>query len=56
MPGGCNLAKMTRREGVIIGVSAGISQNSDVPELDGVVNLFTLPGGIVKTGGLYFLV
>jgi hypothetical protein len=32
--------RIDQRERAILGVSAGISENSDAPGLDGVVNLF----------------
>jgi hypothetical protein len=32
--------RIDRQEGAILGVSAGISQNSNAPGLDGVANLF----------------
>jgi hypothetical protein len=42
------LLVIERREGAILGVSAEISQISDAPGLDGVVNLFPILGGIVE--------
>jgi len=32
--------RIDQREGAILGVSAGVSQNSDSPGLDGFANLF----------------
>ncbi len=42
--------RIDRREGAILGVSAEISQITDAPGLDGVVNIFNLLAGIVKIG------
>jgi hypothetical protein len=42
--------RIDRLEGAILGVSSEISQISDAPGLDGVVNLFLYLGGIRKIG------
>jgi hypothetical protein len=44
------IGRIDRWEGAILGVSAGIRQNSYAPNLIGVVNLFLFFGGIREIG------